>query len=149
MNNENELRYGLAWDDSLLLGNELVDKQHQQLFKQVSDLIVACEEGRNIAKLHDTLMFLVDYAVRHFSDEEVLQLECGYPGYESHKKMHDDFKETVGELVQRFKDSGSSAELSRDLNKILARWLVKHIKNEDKKIGDHIRSLKAGEAEKK
>ena len=145
MGKESNFKYGLAWDDSLLMGNDFVDMQHKQLFQQVSDLIAACEAGSDIAKLQDTLIFLVNYAVRHFADEEALQLEYNYPDYENHKQMHEDFKKTVGELVQRFKDSGSSDVLRSDLNKILARWLVIHIKTEDKKIGEYIRKVKTDE----
>ena len=143
MKNVYELARGVAWSEDLLTGNALVDMQHQRLFERVSDLARACEDGSDAEKLWDTLEFLVNHAVRHFTDEEALQLEYGYPHYETHKKLHDDFKVTVGELVQRFKDSGSSMELSRDVNKIMVRWLVTHIRDEDKKICDHIHGVAA------
>ena len=142
MKNMHDLKYGLAWDDSFSLGNEPVDKQHQKLFETVNDLIGACEEGRDVEKLKETLDFLVNYTVRHFADEEDLQLAYNYPGYNAHKRIHENFKATVGDLVQRFAESGSSSELSRDVNKIVARWLVEHITQEDKKISEHIRRVK-------
>ena len=138
-----KIEHGIAWDNSLLMGNALVDMQHQKLFALVSDIVEACEAGTDTAKLHDTLMFLVNYAVKHFADEESVQLEYNFPEYEEHKQIHEDFKKTVNELVKRFKISGSSQELSSDVNKILIKWLVNHIQTEDKKIGEHIRSLAA------
>jgi len=140
MNNVYEIKNGLAWNDSFLLGNALVDMQHQRLFELVSDLVGACMDESDTAKLKETLDFLVGYAVKHFTDEEAFQLECGYPDYENHRQIHEDFKKEVGRLVQRFEKSGSSAELSKDVNKTLVRWLVNHIQNEDKKIGEHIRN---------
>ena len=139
--NMSDLEHGIAWDDDLLTGNAQVDMQHKKMFEMVSNLAKACEDGSDITRLQETLDFLVDYTNLHFADEEALQLEYGYPGYESQKNMHDGFKTTVGELVQRFKESGSSAELSQDVNKIIVRWLVNHIQNEDKKIGEHIRTF--------
>jgi len=62
--------------------------------------------------------------------------------FKKHKKIHENFKATVGELVQRFEDSGSSENLSSDVNKILVRWLVNHIQKEDSKIGEHIKKTK-------
>ena len=143
MKNVHDLRQGIAWDESLLTGNALVDMQHQKIFERVSDLVQSCEDGNDIVKLQDTLEFLLNHTVRHFADEEALLLEYGYPNYKDHKEMHDEFKETVDRLVQRFKDNGSSAELSGDVNKIVVRWLINHIQYEDKKISDYIRALSA------
>lgn len=138
-----KLAYGVAWNDSYKLGNEQVDSQHRQLFELLSRLISSCMDGSDIAKLKDTLDFLVNYAVQHFADEEALQLSCDYPDYERHKQLHEDFKVTVGELVHKFTEHGSSTELNSDVNKIIVRWLVNHIHREDKKIGEHMRSIAA------
>ena len=140
MKNVHELEQGIAWDDSLLTGNALVDMQHQKLFERVSDLVHSCEDGSDIDRLHDTLEYLVNHAIRHFTDEEALQLEYGFPGYEAHKRRHDEFRERIGELEKRFNMGGSSDELSKDINKFIIRWLVYHIKQEDKAIVEHIRA---------
>jgi len=101
--------------------------QHKKLFELVSNLICACIHGYDTEKLHETLNFLVNYTVQHFTDEEALQIEFKYPEYDKHKKLHEDFKVTVGGLVKVFKDNGSSVELSNNVNKIVVRWLVNHI----------------------
>ena len=129
----------LNWNDCYLLGNEKVDSQHKELFNLVNSLVHSCDNGTNTVKLKETLLFLVNYAVLHFDDEEALQIECGYPEYEKHKKMHDDFKVIVLSLVNRFSQSGSSVELSNDVRKIVVKWLVNHIMSEDKKIGDYLK----------
>jgi len=141
MKNIYALEHGIAWDDGLLTGNALVDLQHHRIFEKISDLVLACEEGRSTEKLEDMLVFLINYTIRHFTDEEALQLEYNYPDYQHHKKEHDDFRATVANLVQKLKESGSSAELSSDVNRIVVRWLINHINSEDKKLSDHIRSI--------
>lgn len=138
-----KLAHGVAWNDSYKLGNEQVDSQHRQLFELLSGLIGSCMDGSDTAKLQDTLDFLVNYTVQHFADEEALQRSCGYPDYERHKQLHEDFKVTVGELVQRFTQHGSSEALNNDVNKIVVRWLVNHIHREDKRIGEHMRGIAA------
>ena len=137
-----EIKHGIAWSSDYEIGNAEVDAQHKRLFKLVSDLVVSCMEGRSTETLKETLDFLVDYTVQHFGDEESLQLQYGFPEYETHKQMHDDFKTKVSELVLDFLDSGSSEELSRDVNKVVVRWLTSHISREDKKIGVHIRKAR-------
>ena len=139
----NEQNYGLVWEEKFETGCEKVDEQHRRMFELVGNLIKACTQGYDKDILNDTLDFLVVYAIRHFKDEEKLQQQYSYPGYQAHKLMHEDFKLTVTAMVSTFKAGGSSEDLSSSVNKLVVRWLVNHIQREDKKIGDHIRSLEA------
>lgn len=138
-----EIQYGIAWQESYSLGNESVDVQHRQLFELLSDNISACLDGSSIEKLKQTLDFLVNYTVKHFYDEESLQVQYNYPDYKRHKQLHEDFKETVAGIVHKFEEEGSTAELCNDLSIIVARWLVNHITREDKKIGEYLRKLES------
>ena len=105
----------------------------------MNSLVNAFEDGHSPKKVKETLDFLVNYAVWHFSDEETLQQECDYPGFKEHRQMHEEFKVNVGDLVRRFYDSGSTLELSSEVNDFLIGWLINHVTQEDKKIVDHIR----------
>ena len=135
------VKHGIAWNEGLALGDENVDSQHHQIFGMVSGLVAACAEGTDTLKIKESLDFLVNYTLQHLSDEEELMLRQNYPGYKNHKQMHEQFKNTVGTLVQRFETSGSSAELSNDLIRTVVRWLTTHIMHEDRKIVAHIRSM--------
>ena len=136
-----EIKYGIAWNDSYTLEDDLVDSQHRRLFELLSELVQECEAGTNTAKLEENLDVLVNYTVQHFTDEEALQLAYNYPDIIRHKELHESFKTSVCELAARFMKNGSSTELSVDMNKIVARWLVNHIQIEDKKVGRHIREV--------
>jgi len=142
MKNVHNLVYGIAWDDSLLTGNALVDMQHQKLFERLSDIVDSCEAGGDIAQLYDTLMFLLNRTIRHFVDEEALLLEYDYPDYENHRQKHEEFRKTVAKLVQRYEDKGSSKQLSNDVNRVIVRWLVNHIQLEDKRMSEYIKNEK-------
>jgi len=131
---------GFIWDESYLLGNEQVDTQHRQLFDLTNSLVISCANGSEKDKTKEALDFLVNYTVQHFSDEEELQKKYNYPGYENHKKLHEDFKINVASLVQRFMENKSVKNLSVDVKTTVLQWLVNHILNEDKKIGEHIKS---------
>ena len=130
---------GIAWSLDLETGNEAIDEQHKQLFKLTSDLAEA--SASNSEMLEETLNFLVAYTVKHFADEEALQVNHNFPFYESHKGLHDQFKETVGALVKQFKEDSSSAKLNAKVNSIIVKWLIQHIQREDFKIAAHIRKL--------
>ena len=134
-----EANYSIAWDDEFKIGNEKVDTQHKMLFDLLSVLVNQCIDGSSTELLQDTLDFLLNYIVQHFNDEESLQVRHNFPEYRKHKKMHDDFKLAVGDLVRRFIKKGSPDALCEDVNKLIIQWLVCHIQQEDKKIGQHIR----------
>ena len=136
------IKYGIAWQDSYKLDDEMVDSQHRRLFELVSELVGSCLDGSNEKKLRETLDFLVEYTVQHFYDEESLQVQYNYPDYKRHKQLHEDFKVTVGGIVRKFEEEGSSVELSNDANKIVVRWLIYHITLEDKKVGRHLKSCR-------
>ncbi|MCL2444217.1 MAG: hemerythrin family protein [Treponema sp.] len=134
---------GFLWDESYLLGNEQVDAQHRQLFDIVNNLVNNCKSDSDTEKMKNALNFLVDYTVQHFDDEEALQIKINYPEYENHKKLHDDFKLVVVDLVNRFNTSGSTSGLGDDVKAIVIKWLVNHIMSEDKKIGVHLQNINA------
>ncbi|MCL2579679.1 MAG: hemerythrin family protein [Oscillospiraceae bacterium] len=131
-------KYGIAWDDRFKIGNYEIDEQHRKLFEALGEIISYCENNTDADKLHITLDYLVQYTVQHFHDEEAVQVRYGYPEYHKHKQLHEAFKETVGGLVSKFDQNGSSAELSSDVNKVIVHWIASHILGEDKKIGAHI-----------
>ncbi len=132
---------GIAWSADLVTGDERVDEQHRRIFELLNNLIAACADGSDSTRLSETLNFLVEYAVKHFTDEELLQMQYNFPEYQKHKQMHDTLTAQVVELVKRYEASGSSAELSMDVNRVLVSWLVSHIIKEDKKIAKHIKSV--------
>jgi len=134
-----EVKYGIAWNDNLKVGDENVDAQHKMLFDLLNVIISRCIDGSSIEMLQDTLDFLANYTIQHFYDEETLQIRHNFPEYGMHKKLHEDFKLVVDDLIQRFAENGSSQILCDDVNKIVVRWLVGHIQQEDRKIGQHIR----------
>ena len=135
-----EIVGGIAWDDSLLVGDEEIDTQHHQMFELLSLLVGAGSDESSEVKLKEVFDFLEDYIAKHFLAEEALQLKYNYPGYKKHKQMHEDFKANVISLVQKFTEGNSSEELSRVVNKTVVRWMIDHILNEDKKLGLYIRS---------
>ena len=136
-----ETQQGIAWSADLETGDERVDEQHRRIFELLNNLIIACVDGSDAKRLRETLDFLVEYAIKHFTDEELLQMQYNFPEYRKHKQMHDSLTAQVVDLVKRYDASGSSSELSMDVNRVLVAWLINHIIKEDKKIAKHIKSV--------
>jgi len=132
-------QFVIEWSKDYELGNNFVDSQHKRLFELVGSIGKSCFEEEDIATLSETLDFLLQYTVQHFSDEESLQLKYNFPEYEYHKKLHEDFEAIVSEKVSEFKEKGSTKDLSNTVNEFVIAWLVNHILKEDMKIKEYIK----------
>ena len=137
------MKNGIAWSDEYAVGNIIIDAQHMRLFALVGNLVSYCAEGSDVKRIRETLGFLVTYIDEHFADEEELQIGVKYPGYEAHKRMHDNFRTSVAKFIERYDETGITSSLSGDINKVVVKWLVNHVMKEDKAIGEYIRSKKA------
>ncbi len=131
-----------TFDKSLETGNIAIDNQHRELIDAINNLLNACSQGKGRDEIKNTINFLTDYTVKHFIDEEKLQKQYNYPDYPAHKKLHDDFKEEVSKIVNEYEENGTSVVLTFKVNNIIASWLIKHIKGEDKKVAAYIKNAK-------
>lgn len=132
----------MKWTEDLSVGVELIDNEHKSLINAVNDLFDACSKGLGRKKISETMAFLQDYVVTHFSDEENLQKTSGYPDYINHHKLHTDFIARVGEYSRRLETEGAGIGLVANFNSFVSNWLIYHISREDKKIGEYINQKK-------
>ena len=131
------------WDSSLESGYEKVDNQHKQLVSAVNNLMAASAGGKGNEAVMGTLEFLTSYTIKHFSDEENLQLKFNYPDYLIHKRIHDDFKVKVGELVQKVKDEGPTEKIINEVSSVIGSWLLNHIKGDDFRMAAFVKAADA------
>ena len=129
-----------TWDSSLETGYEKIDNQHKQLVVAVNNLIEASSGGKGDNAVMETLEFLTGYAVKHFADEEKLQLQFDYPDYLNHKRIHDEFKVKVGELVTRVKKEGATADIICEVSNVIGAWLLNHIKGDDFRMAAFVKA---------
>ncbi len=121
-------------------GNRAIDAQHKQLIEAVNALLDACSKGAGRTQVQQTAQFLLDYTQRHFADEEALQQKSHYPGYAQHKRLHEEFKKSAAELIQKIQREGGTVASVGEVNSLLASWLIRHIKGEDKKLAEYLKS---------
>jgi len=128
----------IQWDDSLSVGVDLIDEQHKLLIQRIKDLSDAVKSSRGATEIGKTLGFMIDYTEFHFSTEEKHMYKLDYPGRDHHKKLHEEFKSTLNEMVTEFEEDGATAQLSEWVNKYLINWLVQHIKSVDTKLSEFL-----------
>jgi len=129
------------WDKTFAVGHEQIDEQHRQLFAVLNNIVKDCSSG-NRSEFNDGIAFLAKYVDKHFSDEEVIQKGCGFPEYQAHRKIHEDYKAAVKTLGAKWISWGPTGKSLDEIRESVGGWLINHIKGQDVKIGAYIRSLK-------
>lgn len=129
----------IKWDESLSVGVDLIDEQHKMLIDRINDISAAIERHHAAPKIIKTLDFLIEYTDFHFGTEEKHMVKNHYPGYEGHKKAHDDLKTTLGHLEEDFMEEGATEDLAGSINVFLVNWLIKHIHAVDTEFGRFLR----------
>jgi hemerythrin len=129
-----------AWDKDLETGYALIDNQHKQLVMLVNDLQASIAQGKGTDEIKGTVEFLRFYVIRHFEDEENLQLKYGYGDYYEHVARHREFKTRVNGLAERLYKEGPSPELVEEISECAGDWLVNHIKGDDLKMAAFVKT---------
>lgn len=132
----------IVWTDNLAVGNKKIDDQHKELFRQINVLYDACSRGEGKKSLSELVNFLENYVVEHFSSEEELMKKSNYPGYDNHKRLHQEFVLSFAALKQQIQAEGTSLSSVIKTNKMLADWLRNHIMATDKLLGKYLRDNK-------
>ena len=121
----------MNWDEKYAVGISEIDQQHKRLIQMINDLHEALVAKRGQQALADIVGRMVDYTAYHFSTEESLMKNNGYPQYGSHKHEHEGFAAKALELKQRV--DMKSFVLTLEVLQFLREWLSNHILVNDKK----------------
>jgi len=124
----------LNWMNGLMYGLEVMDNEHKEMIENANFLYEAIVHHAADEDIISITTFLEDYVLTHFRSEEEMLLEYKYPDYEHHRKLHEDFKYKVHEIIDRINEEGITTKKKLYLNELIIDWLRDHIGKEDKKV---------------
>ena len=126
------------WRNEYCTKNQQIDHEHQELFQMVNQLHDAMLRGEDQSVLKGILETLAIHTIEHFRTEETMMRRHHYPGYERHKQAHDGLKAKVVLLLRKI--DCSETAITVELTSFLTEWLVHHIKGEDQKMIQFLRT---------
>jgi len=129
----------IEWSRELETGNGVIDGQHRELIDRYNGFLSSLKEGKGKAEVGRILGFLEEYTDTHFSAEERLMDSSGYSGLADHRKLHDNFRQTLRVFRNEFEREGAGLALTLKANHLIGDWLRDHIMSKDKEM---ISSLK-------
>lgn len=128
----------LVWKDEYNIGVDILDKEHQRLFKIINKLLVfSDEEKKSQWACQEGIKFFKDHAMNHFDEEEKYMESVNYEGLQTHKRIHQVFREeTLPTLEKELEQMDYSANSVDHFLGVCAGWLVGHTLMEDRAIVD-------------
>jgi hemerythrin len=131
----------LYWHPKYTVHDEVLDRQHQNLFAITNRVIDKYESGS--VDSYDTIQELVVFISEHFYAEQVVMIEARYWAYNQHVQEHEYFIKKVETFLRRHKDN--EKELIRDIVNFLRDWIFVHTTNSDLKYGEVLQKNQAHE----
>ena len=126
----------MDFDESLKVGNTVIDHEHQNLIRYINVLQQSIEVGADTSVIASVLDGLTEYAATHFMVEEELMKAYDYPEFSEHLNAHGKFKRRLEELISAF--SQNQAEVAESLLDFLMNWLTLHINKIDRKLASFL-----------
>ncbi len=127
------------WNESLSVGNAMIDSHHKELIIAFNELSVAIAEKKGASQIKKLLTFLKFYAEWHFSHEESCAFKHKCAIADQNKSAHEKFLKIFADLQVQYRESGDSEEVATRAQQLLGDWLVEHILKIDTQIGHCIR----------
>lgn len=130
----------LEWNDSLSVHVDEIDDQHKHLvgiINNIYDLMTNSADGEE--QVLEIIADMRIYAVEHFSTEERYMDMFEYPDAPVHKNEHRLFMDKVSEVEEGCRNG--SMPISMDILNFLSDWLVTHISDTDRKMGEFLKSV--------
>jgi len=137
----------MQFTEDMKMGVPHIDSQHKSLIDFANRAASLCATNPNKEEMKECLDFLGDYVVKHFSDEEALQIKSKYPRYKQHKEIHQEFVGVFKSLYAEFEKHGPSGELAYALSVQVSNWIITHIRQEDVVFGRHYTRVKLNHLE--
>ncbi len=135
----------IKWEPSLSTGIGEIDNQHREFMSNLNSFGDSLEKGLRGGELQALFDFAVKYAGDHFLTEEIYMLSYAYPGYKTHKKYHEDFKESFETLRNKMGNEGWEKRDVAELYEKFSGWFVSHIKTQDAALGNFLKNrIKGG-----
>ncbi len=138
MKQEEDLRMEsqLVWRDEYNIGVDILDKEHQRLFKIINKLFAfSDEEKKSRWACQEGIKYFKDHAMKHFAEEEKYMRSVHYEGLEMHRHLHQSFrKNTLPALEAELERSDYSADSVDHFLGVCAGWLIGHTLTEDRAI---------------
>ncbi len=126
----------LVWQDRYNIGVKFIDEEHKKLFSILNRLFdYRKQDEKSQWVCQEGIKYFKDHAMKHFTEEEAYMASINYVGFDTHRRLHDNFrKKTLPELEKELNQSNYSEDAINHFLGVCAGWLIGHTLTEDRAI---------------
>ena len=131
------MSHELVWHERYNIGVSVIDKEHKKLFGIMNRLMLARKQGEKGKWVYqEGIKYFKEHSTKHFAEEEAYMASIGYYAYDTHRRLHDNFRrKTLPELERELQQNAYSDEAVNHFLGVCVGWLVGHTLTEDHAIG--------------
>lgn len=125
------------WKESYRLGVDKIDRQHMELFAMTANLMETIKKSdinNRKEECREAIIFLKNYSLEHFVDEEEYQKSIRYAGFTAHRQLHQEFAANVLKHESKIISSDFDMIDIENFIGMLTAWLAYHVADADQKI---------------
>lgn len=126
----------IEWNQNFETGCQDIDLQHHYFLNLINHFIEATKQHKQPKVIEAMIHELNAYVHFHFSSEERMMIEYGYPEYTNHRTIHLDLIQHLNIEVNYI-----NCDDSKNLEKVtsfLVEWFLHHTTTEDKKFSEFL-----------
>lgn len=132
-----------VWQKGYSIGEAAIDQEHQHLLELANEVVRFRSSGERLERVREALVALYDYVKTHFAHEEEYMAQVRYPGLPAHRVLHEAI---IHEMNVMMRESPQLDTLVYKLKRLMKSWVLDHIQQADRQIGDFLRQRAAGTA---
>jgi hemerythrin len=138
------------WSEKFKIGVTEVDDQHKRLFAAINELGEFLNNDKKVDNqkwnIQTFIVEILNFAEKHFHDEEKMMEQANAPWLETHKKIHQGLSVDLADFRDRIMESANTDEqlhMLEQIHKFMADWLIQHIMKDDAKFGEFMKKQTA------
>jgi hemerythrin-like metal-binding protein len=125
------------WDNEYSVNIFVIDNHHKKLFDIMNSLYALMAEGADDDSIIKIINELLDYTNYHFSEEEKMMEQVGYPELNQHRQLHRDFIAKLEEAKTKA-NNGMAIFMATKVADLGVDWLKEHILTVDSRYKKYI-----------
>ncbi len=109
------------------------DEEHMRLLELLHMTAAAARDHHNSTELREALAEILTYSLTHFSEEENVMAEAGYPELPAHRREHEKIMEQLQKHLHEYQRDPWRVAI--EVINLLEEWIQKHIAEFDVPYG--------------
>ncbi len=128
-------------DESLLVGHDLIDRDHRELMSLVCEFFESVKAGADKHSIYDDIDEISVRFSAHFERENQLMVEARYTDTTAHIDEHRMLLGGLGKFLQMIEEAADDDLMS--VAGFIDNWVVKHVTTSDKRLAKFLRERAA------